>query len=464
MAGCCGYTVEHEGERRGFEFPVKTPSRKVFESNIARNAASLYVVQACRKIVPIFTIPYLARVLGPSGWGDVAFTLSMGDLIALFAEFGFILSATRELAQNRDSDEACGLIAGGTLGAQVVLSIVGVLAAWAVSTQVPLLRSHPRLLCAGLVYGVAQGIAPFWLFQGLERMTLAASLEVAGKLSALAAIFLFVHAPSDEWKVLVFQSFAPVVIAVVGIWMAHRLINFRMPTLPMIWRAIRASWPMFLLRGGMAAYSTVNVLILAMFAPASVVGYYASAEKLSKAILGLLLPIRDAFYPRLSHLAAHSPKENERLTRISALIEGGAGLILSVGTFMFAGLIMKTIFGKSFAEAVPLLQIMAAIPLIWSLSDAIGFQSLLPAGKEALLTKVIMAGALVNCSLAFILAPRFQATGMAITVVIAEASVCAIMVFIVARTTKLFRRGNGDQADGGTLTPVLVDVLTRTHE
>lgn len=443
---------------------MKTASRKLFENNIARNAASLYLVQACRKLVPIFTIPYLARVLGPSGWGDVAFTTSMGDVIALLAEFGFLLSATRELAQNRDSDEECGRIAGGTLGAQVFLAMLGVVAAWAVSTQVPLLRSHPRLLCAGLVYGVAQGITPLWLFQGLERMGLAASLEVTAKISALAAIFLFVHAPRDEWKVLVFQSFAPVVTAVVGIWMAHRLISLRLPTFRLIWRALRGGWPMFLLRGGMATYSTANVLILAMFAPASVVGYYASAEKLSKGLLGLLMPIRDAFYPRLSHLAAHSPKENERLTRISAFIEGGCGLVLSILTWACASMIVKTVFGRSFAGAVPILQILAALPFIFSLADAIGFQSLLPAGKESLVTKAILAGGLVNCSLAFFFAPRFQGSGMAISVVIAEAAVCAILVVIVARTTPLFRRRNRDHADAVSFTPALADVSTRTHE
>ncbi len=80
---------------------------------------------------------------------------------------------------------------------------------------------------------------------------------------------------------------------------------------------------MFLLRSGAATYSTANVLILALFAPASIVGYFASAEKLAKAMTGLLTPIRDAFYPRLSHLAAHSNAENQRLTRISALIEVG---------------------------------------------------------------------------------------------------------------------------------------------
>ena len=82
---------------------MKGVGRKLFKSKIAHNAASLYLVQACRKLIPLVTLPYLARVLGPSGWGDVAFTQSMGEFIAIFIEFGFLLSATRDLAQNRSS-------------------------------------------------------------------------------------------------------------------------------------------------------------------------------------------------------------------------------------------------------------------------------------------------------------------------------------------------------------------------
>ena len=98
-------------------------------------------------------------------------------------------------------------------------------------------------------------------------MALAASLEVSCKLSGFAAIFLFVHSPSDEWKVIAFQSLAPVVMSVVGIWMAYRLASFRVPTLAMIREAVRRGWPMFLLRSGIATYSTANVVILALFAP-----------------------------------------------------------------------------------------------------------------------------------------------------------------------------------------------------
>ena len=387
-------------------------------------------------------LPYLARVLGPTGWGHVAFAQSMGDFIALFAEFGFVLSATRELAQNRHSRETCSIIASGTLGAQAILTVFGMVAAVVISIWVPFLHDHPKLLYAGLIYGGAQGLAPMWLFQGLERMSLSAALEVGSKVIALAGVFIFVHSSGDEWKVLAFQGLSPLIASAVGIWLAHRFLTLQMPTSTMVWRALRNGWSMFLLRSGIAAYSTANVLILGLFAPAAVVGYYASAEKLAKAIAGLLMPIRDAFYPRLSQLAAHSPLENQRLTRISAIIEGGCGLFLSLGTYFGATMIIQTVFGKTFGGAIPILQILSVLPFILSLTDAIGFQSLLPAGKENLVTAAILGGASVNVMLAFIFAPTLGGIGMAISAALAEVVVCCTLIWIVSRTTQLFRRRN----------------------
>jgi polysaccharide transporter, PST family len=419
---------------------VRSTGRKILKSKITHNAASLYLVQACRKLLPLFILPYLARILGPAGWGNVAYAQGVGEFISIFVEFGFVLSATRELAQNRGSKGDCGRIAVGTFAAQGVLATIGVLVALAVSTRVPLLRAHPRLLYAGLVYGVAQGMTPTWLFQGLERMTLASFLEVISKVGALGAIFLFVHSPGDAWKVLAFQSLAPMVSILWGFWVVHLFLTLYMPTFDMVWESIKAGWKMFLLRSGFATYSTANVLILAMFAPAGIVGYYASAEKVSRAIAGLLLPIRDAFYPRLSQLAAHSVKENQRLTRISAYIEIGAGVFLSVATCAGAHLIVRLLFGPKFDAVVPVLQILAWLPFVASLSDAIGLQTLLPAGKELLVMIAILAGGVVNVAFAVILAPRFMAEGMAVSVILAEVAVCGVLVWTVARTTALFQK------------------------
>src|SRR3984957_10185723 len=345
----------------------------------------------------------------------------------------------------------------------MVLAAIGVMVALAISTRVPLLRAHPRLLGAGLVYGVAQGMTPAWLFQGLERMTLAAFLEIASKVVSLGAIFLFVHSPADAWKVLAFQSLAPMVSILGGFWVAHLFLTLYMPTFDMVWESIKAGWKMFLLRSGLATYSTANVLILAIFAPAGIVGFYASAEKVSKAIAGLLMPIRDAFYPRLSQLAAHSMKEHRRLTWISAYIEIGVGLFLSVATFLGAHVIVRLLFGAKFDAAVHILQILALLPFINSLSDAIGLQTLLPAGKELLVMIAILAGGVVNVALAVILAPRFMADGMAVSVILAEVAVCAVLVFTVARTTALFKRQGSRHLDAPVFASA-VEASTRSSE
>ena len=93
----------------------------IASSRLFHNAVSLYGVQICRKLLPLVSVPYLARVLGPSGWGKVAFVQALGDGMVLFLEFGFNLSATREIARHRDSPRVCGDIIAGTIGAQVLL-------------------------------------------------------------------------------------------------------------------------------------------------------------------------------------------------------------------------------------------------------------------------------------------------------------------------------------------------------
>src|SRR5438067_10161391 len=160
---------------------------------LTRNALSLYGVQFCRKLLPFACVPYLARILGPAGWGRVAFALAFGELLVMLIEFGFNLSATREIARHRDSREHCRKISAEVLGAQAVLALAAVACALALAPLVPGLRNYPRLFAAGLFYGIAQGIAPLWFFQGLERMGTSAVLEVSGKLIGVGCVFAIAH-------------------------------------------------------------------------------------------------------------------------------------------------------------------------------------------------------------------------------------------------------------------------------
>jgi polysaccharide transporter, PST family len=405
---------------------------------VAKNSAALYGVQFCRKLFPLFTVPYLTRMLNPAGWGTVAFVLAMGEIVALIIEFGFNLSATREISRQRDHRENCRDVMGGVLGAQTLLALIGIGLAAVVSSHIPLLRNQPKMVVAGLIYAVAQGCTPLWFFQGLERLRLAAGLEVGAKFAALCGVFLLVRSPQDGWKVVVLQAMAAGVSTTAGICLAIRSFGFCFPDFKMVRHALRRGWPMFVFRSAESLYGIGNVFLLGLFAPAAVVGYFATAEKITKAMFGLLNPIRESLYPRLSYLAASSEQAAARLARPAIAVMVSAGLFLTTVLFVMAPWFIRILAGPEFVPAIPVLRLYSILPLMLSITYSVGLQWLLPIGRDGVVNRIILGGGFLNLVLSCLLAPRLGAMGMATSVLLSEFYVCTSMVWVVWRSTSLW--------------------------
>jgi PST family polysaccharide transporter len=410
---------------------------KLRRDPVAQNSAALYGVQFCRKIFPLITVPYLTRMLKPSGWGTVAFVLSMSEIVALIIEFGFNLSATREISRQRHDRRICSEVMGGVLGAQVFLALIGIGLAVAVAARIPLLRNQPRLVLAGLIYAVAQGCTPLWFFQGLERLRLAASLEIGAKFVALCGVFLFVNSPQDGWKVVVLQAFAAGVSTSMGIGLAIHAFGFVFPSYSLVRDATRRGWPMFVFRSAESLYGIGNVFLIGLFAPAAVVGYFATAEKITKAMWGLLNPIRDALYPRLSYLVASSQEAAAKLARLAIVVMVSGGFLLTLILFVMAPWFIELLAGPSFRPAVPVLRLYSILPFMLSITYSVGLQWLIPLGRDRTVNRIIIGGGCLNLLFSCVLAPRFGAMGMASSVLLSELYVCINMVWVVLRSTNL---------------------------
>ncbi len=136
-------------------------NRKLWE-----NLASLYSVQALNYLVPLFTLPYLTRVLGTAPWGILAFADAYANYLSLVVEYGFGLSATREIAQLRHDREARSRQFAGVMGAQIILAGMAAALTLILSLTVPTLVVYRPTLAVWLC---RWRLAERWFRFGISR-------------------------------------------------------------------------------------------------------------------------------------------------------------------------------------------------------------------------------------------------------------------------------------------------------
>ena len=392
------------------------------------NVLALSAVQACRKTLPLLTLPYLARVLGPDGWGQLTFFQSFAACVTVVIEFGFGLSASRDVARSRRSPEELSEVVAGVFGAQAFLASSVVVAACLLAFWITPLGAHPGLAGAALLWAVAEGCCPFWYFVGIEKMGVIAGLEIGAKTLAAGGVFLFVHSPGDGARVLLLQACASALSWTVARRMIGRRHAIAPVTVALARRSLKAGWPMFVIRGTESLYTVGNAFLLGLFAPAAAVGLFAGPEKISRALFGLFNPIRDVLYPRIASLSRSAPDKAARLARAGTAATIGAGLAIGAGVFLTAPLLIRLALGPGFAQAVPVLRLLGMLPAILAVSQSVSLQWLLPQGRESTVTRItVMAGA-AHLSLVFLWAPHYAHMGMAWAVLSSQTLACAMCV------------------------------------
>jgi PST family polysaccharide transporter len=259
-----------------------------------------------------------------------------------------------------------------------------------------------------------------WYFQGLERMRLASALEIGGKVVATLSIFLLVHHPDDGWKVMAAQCVGCIVAHGVTIVLAYREVGFLWPTFSSVRRALRLGWSMFLFRAAQGLTGSLNGLVLGWVAPLAALGQYAGAERISRVFQQGLWPINQALYPKLTKQMRDDRHDAMKMVRLSLFFLGGLGLLFGLILFFSAPLLVHVVLGDAFRGSVTALHVFSLwIPLV-ALSTVLTFQLLLPNQLDYQFNAVIVTAGLLGFGSALLLAPTYQAAGIAWSAVIGQ--------------------------------------------
>jgi PST family polysaccharide transporter len=408
---------------------------------VARNTLALYGIQFTGYVIPLLTLPYLARVLGAAEFGLLLFAQSFALWVSITLEYGFNLSATRDVARNQGKRQAVAATAAEVLGAKLLLlSGFAVIIGFAGFT-VGNFRQHPDYFLCTIVNALAMGFSPFWYFQGTERMVGAILVEFFARIAAAVSIFLVVRTSQDGWKALASLAVAACAILLIQTFWMYREIGFRRPRWQDSARALTRGWDLFLFRGAFNIYTSANAFILGLFVPALQVGYFGGAERIARAVQGLTGPFTQALYPYLSRLASDKTSKATRLVRYTLPLAGAAGLALAVALALLASRLVLLILGRDYQDSVRVLYVFALILPLNTINSALIMQWMLPRGMERIVGAVTAGAIVINVISASLLAPLFACLGMAWAILIAESCQFTALVTVSLRRDLFLRRG-----------------------
>ena len=402
-------------------------------SSVAKNAASLYVIQFANYILPLITIPYLVRVLGPKGYGIVAFSQSLIESLMVIVNYGFLLSATRKISVERDDSISVNRTTFNVLGAKAFLCVIGFIILLLLIAFIPRIREVKILLLT--LYGIVIGnvLLPVWLFQGMEKMVIISAINLVTRLLVLIGTFTMIHHPDDDLLYAGLLGIGSISAGIAGAAVAVYMFKLH-PIIPS-WRDMREylveGWTLFLSTASISLYTAGNALILGLLTNHTVVGYYSAAEKIVKGLSSFLGPISQAAYPKFSKMALESKTLALQWGRRMLLFVIGSGLIVSIVLFWGAPLLVRMALGSGYETSTMVMRILAALPLLISVSTVLATQIMLPFGKDKAFTSIVFGAGCINTVLAILLVPVWQGSGMAVAVLISELFVTiALLIYL----------------------------------
>lgn len=323
------------------------------KKNLLENFISLGVLQIITYVIPLISLPYLSRVLGVEYFGVVFFAFAFMQYFIIFTDFGFGLSATREIAINRHNQNNLSNIFNSVTTLKLIFLLISFAILLLSLIFVPKIRAEWIVFLLSFLMVVGNAIYPVWFFQGMERMKYITFLNILSKTIFLILIFIFVKQKTDYKIVPLLNSLGFLISGFIGLYFAVKefKIKIYLPKVNSLVKQFKYSSQFFLSRIAVSIYTNTNTFCLGLMSSNIMVGYYVAAEKIYNALNSLQGPISQSIYPYVAKY--RDIKLYKKVFFTTVLIN----TFICLFVFCFAPQIIEIFYGVEMVNASKVLRI-----------------------------------------------------------------------------------------------------------
>lgn len=307
----------------------------------------------------------LARSWGPELFGLFSFVFGVVSLLTLIVDFGYAAYVLREVGA--DPTDLPNIYHGG-VRAKVRLTVFVLLVALTVSI-VASNTFPPQIFLPMMLSGILLSFADYHVapLRALGAYALESKIIVSYNLIQFVVIGSIAILGGGVKLV----AAAYVVTRAAYLLIAWRSLTSLVPLLSTLSStsrkassSLRSSFPYALDSALTISWNQLDIVLVRVLYGAHTAGIYAAGQKLLQGACALAPVIGNVMIPRLAKLAATANPEFETVARMTTILMGVSGLLLSAPLLIFSDCLIETLFGSQYAELEEILMVFGVLILV----------------------------------------------------------------------------------------------------
>lgn len=271
-------------------------------SNLRKNIAFQYGLQAAKYLFPLITLPYLTRVLGPDGYAVRAYVVAAMVFFQVFLDYGFLPYGTREIAICRKSSGSIGRQMSVISISKILLCGVAIPLLVGVVLLIPLLRENTLYVILAYLGICVKALLPDFVFQGIEEMGIITKRFVASQAIVVVCTFALIRSPNDLLWIPAIELIGSS-IALCWSWtniMFTRSIRLCGVRLTEVRTVFRRCTPYFLSNASTTAYTALLTVTIGLFISSDAdISYWSLSMSVISMAQSLYSPLSNSIFPRV---------------------------------------------------------------------------------------------------------------------------------------------------------------------
>ncbi|WPR71639.1 oligosaccharide flippase family protein [Flavobacterium sp. NG2] len=383
--------------------------------HFSQNLISLFTVKGLELALTLGLIPYLIFKVGVENYGKYAFAMAMVLFFVNFLNYGFDLSAVRELAKNKNNLEKVEQLFNEVFSVKLFLIGIAYCIIFILVLFIPRFEEARNLFLLASLLLIGDLFSLRWFFLGLEKMKFITLISFLSTLIYVGLVIVFIKHKEDFIWIPVAEAIGLFVVS--GLSFVGVLKQFKIKVQLLSFREIgvylKSHFNSYINLLLPSTTGVIMVFLVGLFGLPNTVALMQIGVKFTSAFSTVNTILTTVFYPMVNR--------EQRNIKASRMVLLGIGFCLSLVMFFGSPFLiahwLKLKSVTDFENTIYIIKYLSPIPFLMGAISGYGVNGLLVYFEDQLYSWITIVATLFMIVLGCVLIPVLTIIGGAIAFV-----------------------------------------------